>query len=59
MGEIVIDEYRLIVPDNAPSGNFQIEMGMYNLETGGRLRVVNTRGVEMENDRVLSELPSP
>jgi 4-amino-4-deoxy-L-arabinose transferase-like glycosyltransferase len=59
VGEIVIDEYRLIVPDNAPAGNYQIEMGMYNLETGGRLRVVNTRGVEMENDRVLSELPSP
>lgn len=54
-GEIVIDDYRLMIPADAPRGNYQIELGMYVLQTGGRLRVVNAQGVEMENERVLLE----
>jgi hypothetical protein len=55
VGEIILDEYRLVVPEKAPPGSYQIEIGMYVLESGARLRVVNAQGVEMENNRVLLE----
>ena len=54
-GEMILDEYRLVIPSNAPPGNYQIEIGMYKLETGARLRATDANGVEMENDRVLLE----
>ncbi len=53
-GEIVIDEYRLTLPRDLPRGAYEIEMGLYVLETGARARVTDTRGARMENDRVLS-----
>jgi 4-amino-4-deoxy-L-arabinose transferase-like glycosyltransferase len=53
-GEIIIDEYRLRVV-GLPRGEYQIEIGMYNLHTGARVRVMNVDGVPMENDRVVFE----
>jgi len=53
-GETIIDEYRLRVV-GLPRGEYQIEIGMYNLHTGARVRVVNVDGVPMENDRVVFE----
>jgi len=53
-GEIVIDEYRLTIPSEA-RGNFQIEIGMYNLATGARVRVSDSTGAPMESNRVILE----
>lgn len=52
-GEIIIDEYHLNIPRDAPAGDYQIEIGMYQLETGARARVIDARGAPMENDRVV------
>jgi len=54
-GEIVIDEYRVLIPPGLPRGDYQIELGMYTLETGARVRVVDANGTPMENNRVLLE----
>jgi len=52
-GEIIIDEYHLTIPNDAPQGEYQIEIGMYNLETGARARMIAASGAPMENDRVV------
>ena len=53
LGQVVIDEYQLIAPADAPAQEYQIEIGMYNLQTGARVGIINADGAPMENDRVL------
>jgi hypothetical protein len=38
-GEIVRDQYEILISPEAPSGEYQIEVGMYLAETGERLAV--------------------
>ena len=52
-GEVIVDEYRLTPPPTAPRGEYQIEIGMYNLATGARVRVVDANGAPMESNRVI------
>ena len=54
-GEIVIDQYHLTIPPDIPRGDYQIEIGMYTLETGARVRMTDANGAPMENNRVLLE----
>ena len=51
-GEVVTDRYNIIVDHNAASGQYAIEMGLYNAETGVRLPVLDEQG-ERVDDRVL------
>jgi len=51
VGETVIDEYRLSL-SAVPRGNYHIEIGMYNLETGARLPVRDPNDARMEKDSV-------
>jgi 4-amino-4-deoxy-L-arabinose transferase-like glycosyltransferase len=41
-GEVVPDKHWLYVPPNAPSGTYQIEIGLYNASTGERLPVAGS-----------------
>ncbi|HID63843.1 MAG TPA: phospholipid carrier-dependent glycosyltransferase [Anaerolineae bacterium] len=51
VGEIIQDRYIIPLPPDLPPGDYQIEVGMYQLETGQRLEV---RGEpEGEGDRIL------
>ncbi|MEW5719895.1 MAG: glycosyltransferase family 39 protein [Chloroflexota bacterium] len=54
-GEVIVDEYRLTLPPNLPRGEYQIEIGMYNLATGARVQVVDANGASMESNRVIFE----
>ncbi len=54
-GEVILDTYQLTLPADAPRGEYQIELGMYNLETGARVRMTDANGVPMENDRATFE----
>lgn len=54
-GEIILDDYRLTIPTDAPRGDYQIEIGMYHLETGARVRVRDAHGAPMESNRVVFE----
>ena len=51
-GEVVTDRYSIIVNPDTPSGQYIIEIGLYNAETGVRLPVLDEKG-ETVDDRVL------
>jgi len=43
-GEIVRDQYDILISSEAPSGEYQIEVGMYLAETGERLKAIGEEG---------------
>ena len=51
-GEIITDEYEIIVEPDAPPGEYVIEIGMYDASTGQRLSVLSHDQV-VEEDRLL------
>lgn len=50
-GEIIQDRYIIPLGPELPPGDYQLEIGMYQLETGRRLEV--REGPEVEGDRIL------
>lgn len=44
VGEVVIDRYTLLIPPEAPAGEYQIEIGFYDWRTMARLPVVDAGG---------------
>lgn len=56
VGEAVMDRHILTIDPHAPSGDYQIEVGMYVLETGARLPVLDEDGNVMD-DRVVLDTP--
>lgn len=53
-GELIVDEYELVVESGAPGGDYILEVGMYEDGTGQRLRVLNEGG-QAVGDRILLE----
>jgi hypothetical protein len=51
VGEFIQDRYILSLAPDVPPGEYQLEIGMYQLETGQRLEV--REGPEEEEDRIL------
>jgi len=51
-GEVIVDEYKLVVTPGAPAGDYILEVGMYEEGTGRRLRVLNEGG-QAVGDRIL------
>jgi len=51
-GEVIKDDYELLVEADAPTGEYQIEVGMYELVTGQRLSILDEDG-QPQGDRVL------
>ena len=48
-GETIIDEYEIVVDPEAPRGEYVIEIGMYDADTGQRLRVLSgDQGLEAD-----------
>jgi hypothetical protein len=52
-GEVVVDEYEIVVDAMAPVGEYQIEVGMYDLETMVRLPAFDEQGNPLPGDRIL------
>ncbi len=52
-GEVVSDEYEIVVDATAPAGEYQIEVGMYDLETMLRLPASDEQGNPLPSDRIL------
>ena len=55
VGEVIEDEYILTINQDAPAGQYQLEVGMYELATRQRLPVLNEAG-EVEDTRILLPL---
>ena len=51
-GEVVTDSYRIPINPDVPSGEYVIEIGLYNAATGDRLPVLDEKG-EIVGDRIL------
>jgi len=51
-GEFIMDEYEIPVQPDAPPGQYVIEIGMYQAETGQRLPILE-QGREVVDDRIL------
>jgi len=51
-GEVIVDEYDIIVKREIPKGKYRLEVGMYDLETGERLPAFKG-GRRLEGDRIL------
>lgn len=52
-GDVVVDEYAIPIRKDAPSGEYEIEVGMYLLETMQRLPVVDPATGKQVDDRVV------
>jgi hypothetical protein len=50
-GEVVADRYHLLLPGNTPAGQYRLEVGMYQWQTGERLSVF--QGDQETGNRVL------
>ncbi|MBL7183422.1 MAG: glycosyltransferase family 39 protein [Anaerolineae bacterium] len=53
-GEVIADEYEIVVKPDAPPGQYVIEVGMYLPQSGQRLPVLDELG-QVQGDRVLLE----
>jgi hypothetical protein len=51
-GEVISDEYELVVAPEAPPGEYVIEIGVYGASSGQRLSVYDLQG-ERQGDRIL------
>jgi hypothetical protein len=52
VGEIVRDQYDMVIPSDAPPGEYRLNVGMYLAETGERLNVLKD-GVPLPDNRIL------
>jgi hypothetical protein len=55
-GEIVLDEYKLVTPPDTPPDVYEIEVGLYLVETGDRLDLLDQDGRLMGNRVLLSKV---
>ncbi|HUW96961.1 MAG TPA: glycosyltransferase family 39 protein [Anaerolineae bacterium] len=53
VGETLTDRYEFVIDQNTPPGEYRIEIGMYVLETGQRLPVVDERTQTADDKAVL------
>jgi hypothetical protein len=54
-GEVITDEYEIVVDPQAPPGEYLIEIGMYIASTGQRLPVVDARGQPIDDRTLLQQ----
>jgi len=52
-GQVVLDRHPLLVPDEAPPGDYQLEVGLYELATMVRLPATDATGQRLPDDAAL------
>jgi len=55
-GEVIVDQYEVPIQPNAPPGQYSVEIGMYQAETGERLPIINQKGQVVDNRVLLEEV---
>jgi hypothetical protein len=58
-GEVIEDRYLVLLDDDAPPGNYQLEIGVYLLATNARLPVINAEGLPIDDHVLLGGLIVP
>jgi len=56
-GQIIIDEYAITLPENAPPGTYQIVLGLYTPANGVRLPILAEDGQSLPGDQFVLPLP--
>jgi hypothetical protein len=56
VGEVIVDDYEILLGVDTPSGEYLLEVGMYLASTGQRLPISDERGVVL-GDRILLNTP--
>lgn len=56
LGEVVKDNYEVLVEADTPPGRYRLEIGLYLLATGERLPVLDEEGQPMDDRVLLSEV---
>ena len=54
---MLADPYALQVQEDAAPGEYRLEVGMYDAETGRRLPVLDAQGRRVTGDRILLDQP--
>ncbi|MGC9360821.1 MAG: glycosyltransferase family 39 protein [Anaerolineae bacterium] len=52
-GEELVDSYQIVLPEDLPSGSYQLSVGMYLRETMTRLPAMSASGEELPDGRVV------
>jgi len=52
-GEMLVDDYALAVPADAPPGDYALAVGMYRLDNMERLPAVDSQGQRQPDDRII------
>jgi hypothetical protein len=52
VGETIVDKYGIVVPPDAPAGQYELEVGLYDATTGQRLPLLDKTG-QRQDERVL------
>jgi hypothetical protein len=52
VGEAVVDKYDTVIPPDAPAGQYELEVGLYDATTGQRLPLLDKAG-QRQDERVL------
>ncbi len=55
-GQVIIDEYTIQLPENAPPGTYQIVLGLYSSATGVRLPILAEDGAALPDDQFVLPL---
>ena len=55
-GEVVVDEYEIVINEGAPGGKYRLKIGMYDPLTGERLPIVGEGGKVEEDGVLLGEM---
>jgi hypothetical protein len=55
-GEVIVDEYDILVSPDTPPGYYSVETGMYLATTGQRLAVLDTAGAVIADHVVLDSM---
>jgi hypothetical protein len=56
-GQVIIDEYAIQLPEDAPLGTYKIVLGLYPPATGVRLPIVGEDGLALPEDQFVLPLP--
>ncbi|NIO67839.1 MAG: hypothetical protein GTN71_01945 [Anaerolineae bacterium] len=53
VGETIVDKYDIVVPPDAPAGQYELEVGLYDATAGQRLPLLDNRRGQRQDERVL------
>jgi len=52
LGEVIVDQYQIPVPEGLPLGTYQLTTGMYDVRTGERLPILTPEGQRLPEEHI-------